>query len=472
MSQMNVRQVAGRLTTVCFAILLAIAPYQGGRATTPEQAISPELTFKDVHRLLRSNDFAALNDSLEGFARSALEARGSFRPLLDLLVETTSSDPEIEAALQRWAEAFPGSCHALTALGLQRGHMIELRHGSMAPGNIPPDDVVAPFNAAIAADPQCVIAHAAAARTFGDPTHAQDFIQTGLEANPRSVLLRAQQWWIQARDGRLQLADLDPDLVTRKFVGAETPASSALRREIDMIAAIQLARDQRPAEAALRYAAALEGWEVPAYRIARAEFFEELEWFDDARRDYQRVLKLNGDHRQANKKAIRGALRLDRQTTALVHAERALLHDPRNPDVLIQKARIHAQIGEAADATETIEAALELGGERSDITEEARAIMTRYDLKEFGPLLAKALTTLPEDPIAVVDNALAECMPAGCALALVLQAIGEECHRFGHCDVAVANAVKDAMRQQEVDATAAHGHLTTVLDRLQSAHDR
>ncbi len=471
-ARMIMRRVAGTLAAICVTLVLAFAPHQSGRATLSAWVMEPDQTFKDVHDLLRSEDFAALNDSLNAYAKSAMQARGSARPLLDLLVETTSSDPEIESALERWVEAFPASCHALTAVGLQRGYMMVLRYGSVADRDTPPNEVLAPFNRAIDTNPDCVIAYAAAVRSIDSLSLAQEFIEAGLKNNPKSVLLRAQRWWIQARDGSLQLADLDPDLVTQKFGGAETPASSALRREIDMIAAVQLAQNQRPAEAALRFAAALDGWEVPAYRMIRAEFFERLEWFDDARRDYQRVLKLNGDHRQANKKSIRGALRLGRQTAALMHAEQALLHDPRNPDVLIQRARILAQIGEAVDATETIEAALDLGGERPDITQEARAIMLRYELEEVGPLLANALTTLPEDPTTVVDNALAECMPAGCALALVLQAMSEECHRFGHCDVTVANAVKDAMRQQEEDVTAAHGRLTVILDRLQSAHDR
>ena len=170
--------------------------------------------------------------------------------------------------------------------------------------------------------------------------------------------------------------------------------------------------------------------------------------------------------RQAHMKAFRLALRLEHRSAALAHAEQVLRHDPRNPDALVLKARMLALDGDAGKAAEAIDAALDLGGERADIVAEAGAITMQYDLENAGALLTRALSAHPDNPIVVVESALAECMPTRCVLAVVLATLADECRRSGRCDANVAKAVRDAVLMQEADGSAARDQLQLVLDRL------
>ena len=459
----KLRRIIGSVGIIVVGMLLSTAIVDSGLAA------SPDMTFKDVHRLLRTNDFAALNDRLTTFSATALESEGSLRPLLDLLDDATSSALEVDAAIQAWVDAFPSSCFSLTALGLQRAHMRDLRFGQAAASDIPANEAVSalePFEAAIEADQHCTIAFGGAAQSIIEPRRARAFIREGLEANLESVLLTILDWSIDAREGTLAWNKLDRWLVGLEALGGRTLATTALKREIDILAATQLAQEQRPVEASLRYAAALEGSNKPAYRIARSSFYEGLGWLDDARRELLPIFEVNVDHRDAHLKAFRLALLLEHRSAALAHAEQILRHDPRHPDALILKARMLVLEGNDREAAEMIEAALDLGGERADIVGEAGAIAMQYDFETAGPLLARALEAMPDDPIVVVDNALAECMPTRCHLAVVLSNLADQCYRSRRCDASVAQAVRDAMLMQETDGSAAQDLLVSVLDEL------
>ncbi|MEL6964584.1 MAG: hypothetical protein AAFO01_17660 [Pseudomonadota bacterium] len=437
--------------------------------TTVGWAATPDMTFKDVHRLLKANDLTALNDRLTDFSDFAKESQGSARPLLDLLHAATSSDQEIDAAIESWADAFPTSCHALTALGLQRVHIRDLRMGPAAATDMHADEAdkaLDPFRAAIEADQRCTIAYAGAARSSIERDRARAVVRTGLEANPASVLLTIQGWAIDSREAMLAWDELDGWVAGLEALEESVSAITALRREIDIIAATQLAREQRLVEAALRFAAALEGSDEPAYRIARARFYEDLDWLQDARRELLPIFEVNADHRDAHLVAFRLALLLEHRSAALAHAEQVLRHDPRHPDVLILKARMLALAGDESGAAEVIEAALDLGGKRADIAGEAGAIAMQYDLDRAGPLLARALEAMPDDPIVVVDDALAKCMPTRCVLAVVLSNLADRCYRSRRCDATVVQAVRDAMSMQEADASAAIDRLQSILDQL------
>lgn len=389
-------------------------------SSLPEHAHArPVLDRREFLQLLRQDNLDELEAQLQKYVDDYRAGKISDHIVEQAYYSFGSADPDLESKLNEWIADRPGSYSARIARGLfymnlgwiSRGYAwaqktADVRFAVMRNyvGLARSD-----FTAALEINSRFGLAYGSLiqiAMMLGESDEADFLVRKGLEADPRSFVIRRRYlfslvpWWrinspqpqalssfeSRMRDWRLEHGQVEVPENIRDFVteiegdAADNPALEPLKGFNDYVIAELLSRQDRREEAIKYYDSALRFGDYWWYHQEQGYNYFRLDRFDDAVKSYTRALEAWPQFPDSLDWRARNLRKLGQFDRAFADWNEALSVDPRNPRILVQKAYALREVKRYQDVLSTLDQATLYGAYDEDIRD-ARGRILLYELE-------------------------------------------------------------------------------------------
>ena len=382
-------------------LIVLLAPH-GGRAAAPPFEVRALLVERQFDRLER----------LLGEAQARFESgAGSEGQVIELFSSFATTDPDLEAPLDAWNEAYPESAVAPLARAHYDEHRGWLARGDDYIQDTPKsrlalmrelfDQAQADAASALKRNKKQSLAYGIlinVGKARGQPW-VEEAMLRGLEEAPRSYAIR----WIYLHNLTPEwggsLDEIRAFLETHVRSAPNQDDMGSLYGFPDFLAANALYRKGLREQALEYYSRALGHGQQSAYLVARASTFKRLKRYDEALADYDRALELSPSNSpMIGSRAVLLYWKLKDKQSAHADWERAIRLDPLRPDNLYFRAYVFKEEERYDEAMADLEAAL-VYGENDHRIHGLRGSILLYITKDYvrGAAALKRATELNPD---------------------------------------------------------------------------
>lgn len=398
------------LSVLCF--FLALIAWAG---VVPESLAGERA---ELLQLLHQEKFEELDARFEAYFKRYRAGEISDHHIEQAYHAFASADPGLQSKLDAWIAARPDSAPARTARGVYNTHLGLIGRGIALARNTPKQrfkimrnyfsTARSDFMAVLELEPQHSIAYGSLillSMVLSAPETADTLVHAGLEADPRSFVIRRRYlysltpWWRRysrsAQDGKSLIERLRawvqggegddmPDAI-RAFVAAierdsqENPALSPLKGFVDYVQGELLARKRHREQAIEHYENARQFGDYWLYHRDRGMNLYYLDRYEDAVASFTRALEAWPEKPTTLDWRAQAYRRLGQLDKAFDDWETALSLDPSNPEILVQLAYALREVKRYEDVVNVLDRAL-VYGEYDDDVRDARGRILLYEL--------------------------------------------------------------------------------------------